>query len=148
MQLILDECKCTAVVCQFTVDNVITSVSYNGIPLQVSGPLNDWRKENLIQFESCDDRRPGELRIKGFDWNNSLHCYRGGLMLHCRAGRHSSPWHNFVSDTAHWKDENGAKPCQNDLLYGLGYQFIKMLKTEGARKIWSNRKNVTLIGKP
>ena len=47
-------------------DNVVTSVKYNDIKLQISGgAVNNWQKEKIISFQSCDDSSPGILEIKG-----------------------------------------------------------------------------------
>ena len=32
----------------------------------------------------------------------------------CTTSRTTSPWHNFVSDTAHWVDSTGATPFINN----------------------------------
>ena len=135
--------------CSFTVDNVVQEVKYNGVTLAVSGTLNDWTKEKIIEFESCDKKDPGKLSIKGRDYNSNNNCYWGGLLLHCKASDTTSPWHNFVSGVDHWLDEFGAVPCQNDLLFPSStWGFIVTLNGLGAKKIWAPRQNVVLTGSP
>ena len=61
-----DSAECACVHCTFTVDNVVNSVKYNDNLLQISGgSVNNWRQEKVISFQSCDDRSPGILEIKG-----------------------------------------------------------------------------------
>ena len=135
--------------CSFTVDNVVQEVKYNGVTLAVSGTLNVWTKEKIIEFESCDKKDPGKLSIKGRDYNSNNNCYWGGLLLHCKASDTTSPWHNFKSGVDHWLDENGDVPCQNDLLFpSSSYGFIVALNSLGAKKIWAPRQNVVLTGSP
>ena len=86
--------------------------------------------------------------ILGTDWNSNNHCYWAGLLLRCTASRSSSPWHNFISDKAHWKVENGATPCQNDMFFPVSGAFISALNSFGAKKIWNNLKVATMWGSP
>ena len=143
-------------------DNVINSVKYNGVHLSVTGTLNNWMHENVFSFESCDDALPGMLEINGTDWNSSDHCRWAGLLLHCTAGRNTSPWHNFVSDNEHWTVATGATPCQGEEKFAGYFQpycsntcnawhnshFISSLNTAGAKKIWGSTKTVVLTGSP
>jgi len=151
-QLATSTCNCACVVCTFTVDNKVEWAKYNGLPLQISGGnVNDWRQEKVISFQSCCDNCPGVLEIKGSNWENSNHCYWAGLLLRCTASRASSPWHNFISDKSHWKNELGGTPCQNDLLFpqsGSWINFIASLNAYGAKKIWGKKKVETLWGSP
>ena len=89
--------------------------------------------------------------ILGTDYKNKDNCIWGGLLLGCTASRSSSPWHNFISDKAHWKVENGATPCQNDKLFpvvGAEIPFISSLNSFGAKKIWNNNKIAIMRGSP
>ena len=128
-------------------------MAYNGASLPVTGVLNNWQKENSFTFQSCDHCNPGELVIKGYDYNSWNNCVWGGLILHCTAVDTSSPWHNFVSDTIHWKVGDGSIPCTNNggmipHAAGANINFIADLLAAGAKKIWSNTKQVALIGGP
>ena len=79
---------------------------YNNQLLNISGgDTGDWQQEKEITFQSCDGNgNPGSLEIQGTNWEGSDHCRWAGLLLHCTvASNHDSPWHNFVSDTKHWK---------------------------------------------
>ena len=60
---------CTTVTCSFTIDNVVDSVTYDGITLAVTSEegLDNWTIEKSVTFESCFDSRPGTLVIKGSD---------------------------------------------------------------------------------
>lgn len=152
-QIPTPNCNCACVVCTFTVDNKVEIVKYNGSPLTISGGnVNDWLEEKVISFESCCDSCPGVLEIKGTNWENSNHCQWAGLLLRCTASRASSPWHNFVSDVDHWKIEDNASPCQNNLLMfqqsGSWEPFISSLNSFGAKKIWNEKENATLRGSP
>ena len=128
--------------CLLTVDNVMS--------LAVQGQLNNWQKEKTISFESCDNKDPGKLTIKGKDYDSGKdNCIWGGLLLHCKASDTTSPWNNFKSGVDHWLDENGDVPCQNDKGFSnFNIPFIVTLKNLGAKKIWAPRQNVILTGSP
>ena len=135
--------------CYLTVDDVVEEIKYNGVTLAVQGQLNDVRKEKTISFESCDNKKPGKLSIKGRDNNRNNNCYHGGLLLHCEASDKTSPWHNFKSGVDHWLDENGAVPCQNSWIsHADRNPFIAVLRKLGAKGIWAPRQNVVLTGSP
>ena len=65
----------------------------------------------------------------------------------CQASRNSSPWHNFVTDTDHWKEVNGATLCLNN---GGIYNRDEMapMKTIGAKCIWADTQAATFEGSP
>ena len=136
--------------CSLTVDDRVVKVLYNDQELEVQGgKLDRWQAMKTITFESCDSWNPGQLSIKGEDVNKKLNCVFGGLMLHCTASDTNSPWHNFKSDNIHWTDENGKKPCQNNVgIYSLPQPTCSKLREKGAKKIWAPRQTVTLIGTP
>jgi len=159
------ENPCECVNCRFTVDNQVNYVKYNGNALTFTG-TNNLYEEKLFSFESCSDKVPGELEIRGTDVNPSNHCKWGGLLLHCTASRTTSPWHNFVSDNTHWtvSSEGNTTPCQQEDFFAKyfepycypsgtclapnSYHFISSLNTAGAKKIWGQQKTVTLKGSP
>ena len=60
---------CTTVTCSFTIDNVVDLATYEGITLAITGDENlaSWEKEKSVTFESCYDKSPGTLVIKGSD---------------------------------------------------------------------------------
>jgi hypothetical protein len=64
---------CISVNCSFTIDNVVISAKYNGIPLEIqTEDLENWKKEKMISFVSCEDESsPGILEIKGNDLADS-----------------------------------------------------------------------------
>ena len=96
--------------------------------------------------------------VKGGDWDVSGHCKLAGLLLHCRAKNirtdemeTSSPWHNFVSDTVHCRNEAAnSKLCSNNLTEEhTANPTVQTLLGAGAMKIWDgNFQNLTLIGTP
>ena len=138
--------------CSLTIDDVVEEIKYNGVTLTVKGQLNRWIKEKTISFESCDNKNPGKLSVKGRDNNTRNNCHAGGMLLHCKASDTTSPWHNFKSGVDYWLDENGAVPCQNSWIstsrHSSRYAFIAVLKKLGAKGIWAPRQNVILTGTP
>ena len=148
MDIPLKNCN---VKCTLTIDNVIDSVTYNGIRLEVTGNTRTHTSENSFTFESCYKSNPGVLTISGTDSNNEKFCYWGGLILHCIADDDiSNPWHNFVSDQDRWKVSDGSIPCADETswLMNRTEPFIVDMYNAGAKSIWANAKQVTLIGKP
>ena len=76
-------------------------------------------------------------------------CKTGGFMLHCTASRIKSPWHNFVSNTEYWKTDTGAIPCENmGGIYPQNRDFLNRMKEHDAKNIFTNTKNVILVGSP
>ena len=136
-------------------NDAIHYVKYNNITLNVTGDLSYWPSEKSISFEALNDD-PGTIEIRGKDFQDCCgspvnSCVWGGLVLHCTASNTSSPWHNFVSDDIHWKDEYNNMPCENDggmMAYGAGLDIIKYFKSVEAKKIWASRQTVTLRGTP
>ena len=137
-----------------TVDDRVVKALYNSYELPITGNLNNWSEEKNISFHSCDVTNPGKLKIEGLDYNSKDHCTWGGLLLHCTASDQTNPWHNFKTDDDHWKDKKGEKPCVSDagMMSHFAEQdmpnFMKKLKNLGAKKIWAERKEVTLTGSP
>ena len=89
------------------------------------------------------------------DWKSQYGCGANGLILHCSASKVSSPWHDFMSDRTHWKDDHDRKPCFTNPNFPRRvyrrmkgkFAFIKALLP--ASKIWiPGQYKVTLIGKP
>jgi len=145
--------------CQFTIDNSAFEAWYNGQKLNISGDVHDWKKMKTFSFVPDQESDTQELMVKGGNWDDSGHCKLAGLLLHCQAKNNqtgemetSSPWHNFKSDTVHWRNEASAnsKLCSNNLTEGHKTNpTIKTLLGAGAMKIWDgNFKNLTLIGNP
>ena len=133
-------------------DNKVLSVKFNGASLSFSGEVNtDWRTKHNTSFVVPSDNL-GKLEIKGEDANTSENCKWGGLLMHCTTNDTSSPWHNFVSDDANWKDEYNMKPCQNSdgiMAPPLNTApILKFFRDKGSKKIWADRKIVTLTGGP
>ena len=67
----------------------------------------------------------------------------------CTANRTSSLWHNFVSDTDHWKetDLEYATLCQQDKEISDKPE-VAPLVTKGAKKVWIDAKTAHLEGSP
>ena len=71
-------------------------------------------------------------------------------MMMCTASRTSSPWHNFVSDTAHWVDSTGTTPCINNggiYTSASGSAFVAA-KANGAKNIFTDTTDATFLGTP
>ena len=142
-----------------TIDNIVTSVSYNGNPVEVTGTLTAWRQEKTFQFESCDRTTPGSLTILGSDEKDDQdYCSVAGMVIHCTSEDAFSPWHNFVSDVNNWKTSDGSSPCSNPTAAFVNaannqnnpVQFIIDIVAAGGVSIWENSeaKDATMIGTP
>ena len=71
-------------------------------------------------------------------------------MMMCTASRTSSPWHNFVSDTAHWVDSTGTTPCINNggiYTSATGSAFLAAI-ANGAKNIFTDTTDATFLGTP
>ena len=140
-----------------TIDNIVTSVSYNGDELDVTGTLTNWRSENTFEFESCDRSNPGTLTILGSDTDNTGdYCTKSGLILQCASEDTFSPWHNFVTDMTNWKTSNGSDVCSNptaafiNAAIVLNIGFIVDILATGAVAIWesSDAMDGEMVGTP
>ena len=89
----LTERSCTEVTCSFTIDNEVKSVEYvdqmgKSFYLTPSGDKRNWQKEKMINFRSCNPFKPGQLKIKGKDFDGkrdtNFYCTWSGLLLHCK----------------------------------------------------------------
>ena len=137
--------------CTLTIDNRIDSVYYNDVRLDVTGNTGDHSSENSITFKSCPILlNPGELTITGTDFAGQKNCHWGGLVLHCIAEDESNPWHNFVTDQDRWKVNDGSRPCADPTswLMNRTSSWMVDMYNAGAKSIWANAQQVTLIGKP
>jgi len=108
-----------------------------------------YREEKTFEFTPDQNPMGGRLIIEGENWDNERHCDIGGLLLHCQSEDTLSPWHNFQSDTSNWHTKDGSPLCSNN--EGMAREdidFIKSLLALGSKKIWSDKKKVTLIGTP
>ena len=90
----LTERSCTEVTCSFTIDNGVKSVEYvdqmgKSFYLTPSGDERNWQKEKMINFRSCNPFKPGQLKIKGKDFNvkrdKNFYCTWSGLLMHCKS---------------------------------------------------------------
>ena len=88
-----------AVDCEFTIDNVVTNVTYNGKALTPSGDVNDWRAVKRIAFFEV----PGaQLALYGYDEKagNTGHCADAGFLMKCTAA--SGPFKDMTSGSSGW----------------------------------------------
>ena len=70
-------------------------------------------------------------------------------MLMCTTSCTSSPWHNFVSDTEHWKDGTGSIPCLNNGgMYPSQVPFMASMKLNGAKNIFTPTTDAVFSGTP
>ena len=130
-------------------DDVTEEVLYNGVKLPIRGKLDQWNQKKIITFQSCDKNDPGKLVIKGSDNQEKDHCKNGGLVLHCTSSDETSPWHNFKSESEHWRIDNGDLPCERNITpWSMRFPLFQRLGELGAKKIWAPKKRVTLIGSP
>ena len=130
-------------------DDVTEEVLYNDVKLTMRGQLDQWDSKKITTFQSCDNNNPGQLILRGSDNQDDDHCKRGGLVLHCTASDETSPWHNFKSDTEHWRVDNGDVPCERNIgPWSMRLPLFQKLNELGAKKIWAPKKEVTLIGSP
>ena len=93
------------------------------------------------------------MAVQGFhDETTGNDCIVGGMILQCTASYSLSPWHNFVSDSTNWKDQDNQTPCEDTagFLDSLPQNlFIDTLLSNNAKKIWSTgNSEVTLTGTP
>ena len=141
-------------------DNEVLEVYYNDKPLNPTGDplvLNNWRYQKFVTFEPEGDGY-GEIKIKGVDNDGAPgeeHCTWGGLIMHCNTSDGQGPWHNFKTDLIHWRSEENHPLCSNDGGMLLPYfqnqahdLFLTSLVNTGAKKIWTEEKQNTLIGSP
>ena len=68
----------------------------------------------------------------------------------CTTSRTTSPWHDFVSDTAHWVDGTGATPCVNNggIYTSATNSAFLAAKAAGAKNIFTNTTDATFLGTP
>ena len=127
-------------------------VFFSGYQLEIDGLLDDWKSMKSVNFKSCSREDPGQLTIQGFHNNTGDDCTIGGLLVHCTASDRQSPWHNFVTDSTHWRDQDNGTPCEDeggflDLI--PSDSFIDHILTNNSKKIWSTgNSEVTLTGTP
>ena len=145
--------ECFDVSCSVTVDNVVDGISYEGSELTVSGELGNWRSEKTFNFSTCDRTNPGQLVVNGTDSNSNNFCRNAGMILHCECEDAFNPWHNFITDIENWKVDDGSEPCTEDTGFipaaiNQNIQFITDMIDQGASKIWSDAKVVSLAGTP
>ena len=65
----------------------------------------------------------------------------------CIASCTASPWHNFVTDTVHWKEQSGANLCLNEAgIYN--HAAVASIAATWAKNIWIDAKTATFEGSP
>ena len=68
----------------------------------------------------------------------------------CTSSRTSSPWHNFVSDTALCVDSTGTTPCINNggnIPSATSSTFLAAI-ANGAKNIFTDTTDATFLGTP
>ena len=136
--------------CSMTVDNAIRTVKYGNQDLTAdSGSVDSWTSVKVFSF--TDAGPTAKLEIYGEEYSNCDGCKCAGLGVHCVSDDSTSPWHNFVSDTTHWKsrveNSNGgdteyATPCVSSSGFSLrGFSHDSRCDAEGSDgkycKIWA-----------
>ena len=146
----------SSVTCSLTIDNIVNSVCYGEICLELEGDLFKWESKKTVEFYSCDNANPGSLVVNGTEADDyGPFCTKSGLLLHCTAEDTTSPWHNFVSDGINWSSNDGEPICVPNpaefVVAGQGYyqlQWMKDMVNAGAKAIWVEAKEVSLVGTP
>ena len=153
-QILISAYQIPPVTCKFTVDNEVLGVYYNDKPLNVTGHLNIWENEKTVSFQPEGDGY-GEIKVKGVDHSPDNHCTNGGLVMLCKSSDGHGPWHNFKSDIRYWRSKDNYELCENDggmvsdyFLATANENFLAPLVNAGATKIWTAKKDNTLIGSP
>ena len=137
-----------------TIDNTVSTISYDGTEVEVAGSLTQWKMEKTFTFESCDRMNPGSLTVDGIDLESGNNCQTGGMIMHCICDDDNfNPWHNFVSNTVNWKLADGSTPCTSDANFikaarNQNIQFIQDMLAVGAKSIWANSPEASLVGTP
>ena len=94
-------------------DDKVNGVYYNGTKLDITkGDVSNWKSEKEIMFTPVEDGY-GEIKVEGEDYDPANHCYWGGFIMLCKASDGQGPWHNFKSDTQHWRAEDDSELCVN-----------------------------------
>ena len=140
------------VTCKIAVDDKLTEVKYNGEELTASNEGH--LPSNTVHFGCCHLRKaeftahespyPGDLYVKGYNGRKGK-CGGGNIatLVHCTSTQTESPWHNFVSDTKHWRDDDEKDVCTS----GGPHMVL-----EGATGIWQDKnggtKDAKLVGTP
>ena len=86
---------------------------------------------------------PGELYVKGQDYNDGECNHKASLLVHCTSTNPESPWHNFASDTKHWRvtDDDDATICDSNL---------PGMTLDGVSGIWRSpkKRDLEVVGAP
>ena len=143
----------SSVTCSLTIDNIVNSVCYGEICLELEGDLFSFISKKTVEFYSCDNANPGSLVVNGTKpYDYSPFCTKTGLLLHCTAEDTTSPWHNFVSDGINWSSNDGKPICVSNpaefIVNGQELQWLRDLVEAGAKDIWVEAKEVSLVGTP
>ena len=79
--------------------------------------MSSWESEKEFRFTPVEDEY-GEIKVEvenyddGYDENGN-HCSSAGFIMLCEASDSQGPWHNFKSDTEHWRAEDDSELCIN-----------------------------------
>ena len=79
--------------------------------------MSSWESEKEFRFTPVEDEY-GEIKVEvenyedGYDENGN-HCSSAGFIMLCEASDGQGPWHNFKSDTEHWRAEDNSELCIN-----------------------------------
>ena len=94
-------------------DDKVNGVYYNGTKLDITkGDVSNWKSEKEIMFTPVEDGY-GEIKVEGENYEGDNHCYSAGFIMLCEASDGQGPWHNFKSDTEHWRAEDDSELCIN-----------------------------------
>ena len=102
------------ITCTLTADNKVNGVYYNGTKLDpIQGDMSNWESEKKFSFNTPVKDEYGEIKVEVENYEDGNHCSSAGFIMLCEASDGQGPWHNFKSDTEHWRAEDNSELCIN-----------------------------------
>ena len=75
--------------------------------------MSSWESEKEFGFTPAEDEY-GEIKVEVEDYDEiGNDCSTAGFIMLCEASDGQGPWHNFKSDTEHWRAEDNSELCVN-----------------------------------
>jgi len=139
------------VTCRFALDDITTSVYYNGVDITdtVQGNLNQWNAAKTVEFVAVAD---ATLVVYGREAGNpSNNCQGSGFLMECTATDGNSAWnglttssegwraygaHSQVTDTAILSGENYADDFSSSICTSTSGFYLSG-GSSSTRKIWA-----------
>ena len=109
------------ITCTLTADNKVNGVYYKGFKLglcpivqcPIQGDMSNWESEKKFSFNTPAKDEHGEIKVEVENYEDGDHCSSAGFIMLCEASDSQGPWHNFKSDTEHWRAEDDSELCVN-----------------------------------